>query len=237
MHQKGESYWRMDFFQSWAHGKSIYINIFFVQMWLISVQAPAFMYLDGAIPFPTLPLFLFSSLFAPASLAIMLPAVICSSCRPEHSAPANQRLRERCGLFHYGSTCALYTIWDMGFLFLYPASPAAEGSAEVPNTRTAGGKKSITQPKACRFQTPASVLSEAFGAFYSPQHKLEAELSPYVGRVAEVSLIRLEKLHQLVGWVKKHVLLVDGNRSRLLRFFRNLHSCRSIFFFFFLLFF
>lgn len=97
------------------------------------------MYLDGAIPFPTLPLFLFSSLFAPASLPIMLPAVICSSCRPERSAPANQRLQERRGPFHYGSTCALYTIWDMGFLFLYPASPAAEGSAEAPDTRTAGG--------------------------------------------------------------------------------------------------
>lgn len=160
------------------------------------------MYLDGAIPFPTLPLFLFSSLFAPASLPIMLPAVICSSCRPERSAPANQRLRERCGPFHYGSTCALYTIWDMGFLFLYPASPAAEGSAEAPNTRTARGKKkkkSITQPKACRFQTPGSVLFEAFAAFYSPQHKLEAELSRCVGSVAEVPLIRLEKLHQLVG--------------------------------------
>lgn len=92
---------------------------FFVQMWLISVQAPAFMYLDGAIPFPTLPLFLFSSLFAPASLPIMLPAVICSSCGPERSAPANQRLQERCGPFHYGSTCALYTIWDRIWAFCF----------------------------------------------------------------------------------------------------------------------
>lgn len=85
--------------------------------------------------------FLFFLLFATASLPIT--AIICSSCRRRRSHASQSEAAKRFGPFHYGGTCALYTIWDMGFLFLYPASPAASGGTGASDTRPVGGKKKI----------------------------------------------------------------------------------------------
>lgn len=133
---------------------------------------------------PPSPLFLFFPLFVPASLPIMLPAVIRSSCRPEHSAAANQRLQGRFGPFHYASACASYAIWDTGFLFLYPASPAAEGSAEASN---AGGKKKKINYTTEGLQIPnpcERFILEPSRCFINFNTNWKAELSRYIGSVA-----------------------------------------------------